>query len=132
VTHGAARNTLQLMTAGSAVIQVDDDTVCRVARAVLPSDRAWGDSGQGGTQYWFLTDEEEACDAIEYVDADFVAAHEELLGASPRHLERLRTQGRLEIDIRQFLARRAGNTGNDGEELPSGVGVTLGGSIGDS
>jgi hypothetical protein len=87
ITPGANRNALALHTAGDVVFNADDDTLCRVAA-----------SGDGAAGLAFVADEpfssshpydirtfegaDEALAAARLGDDDFLAPHEQVLGAT--------------------------------------------------
>jgi hypothetical protein len=78
---GAARNAVQLATAGQMVLCADDDTVCRVA--TVPGSTGEGlelSSQNDPSAMWFFPDQDAAVTNARYVDGDILGIHEELLG----------------------------------------------------
>jgi hypothetical protein len=78
VGTGACRNALLLHAVGEAMLQVDDDTTCRLAPA--PGARAGlvFSSQSDPTEFWFPGEEEPWPQSAE--EPDFLALHEQLLG----------------------------------------------------
>ena len=126
-SHGAARNTLQLLSAGSTLVQVDDDTVCRMVRCVTPEIGFSSQASRREEELWFLPDKE-ITDGLETVEADYLALHEHLLGARPSDLQAGDQSGRIfgagEAVTSELLAAL--------RHPKSAVAVTIGGGIGDS
>jgi FkbH-like protein len=79
-TVGANRNALLLHTVGSAILSVDDDTLCRIAAAPQPARGLRAIAGRDPADYWFFSDREAALRGADFVDRDLLAMHEELLG----------------------------------------------------
>lgn len=130
MSYGAARNTLQLLSTGKMAVHVDDDTLCRQWQASKRSPCTRSVDDDGGTQYWYLPDGLEACAGVEPVNIDFLGGHEALLGASSWELAARLTAGTVAVEIND--PSRAWNVCNRNCADASGIGVTLGGSVGDS
>lgn len=81
VSTGANRNALMLYTLNRLVFCADDDVVCRVA----PAPGAEGVLVVGNSErlndFWFFPNREAVLKAVEFIDLDVLALHEELLGA---------------------------------------------------
>lgn len=80
---GANRNALLLHEAGRMFCSVDDDVICRLAQP--PERREARISMFSNTDpfsRWLFADRESALAAGHFVERDFLAAHEELLGRS--------------------------------------------------
>jgi hypothetical protein len=80
VTTGSSRNALLLHAAGDLLLQVDDDSVCRQVPAPEWQPGLALSSQLDPTAFWFFGKEEAL---PEGADADFLAAHEDLLGKDP-------------------------------------------------
>lgn len=80
--HGLSRNFLLLKTVGEVVVQVDDDTVCRVRRCPEYSSNLTLTSQYAPQQFWFLTEPETFALGSDFQEEDFFALHEQLLGRS--------------------------------------------------
>jgi hypothetical protein len=126
---GANRNALLLHTVGEALLSLDDDMVCKLAR--LPA----GDDGLGLTsladpmQFWHYPSREATLLANPFVEDDFLALHESLLGRNVGRLaaERAADQPfdldaigstflrRLEPDGGQVTLTMAGILGDTGQ-----------------
>ena len=82
--YGANRNTLLLCTAGSLILSVDDDTVCRMAEPVnhsrLRADAVVLSGDIDVTSTALFPDQRELQVAISETQADILASHETLLG----------------------------------------------------
>ncbi len=79
---GANRNALLLHHCGQLAFHADDDTVCRTA---APADKVDGlafSPAGNPHQLWFFPDRNSAQDAATFAEADLLAEHEKLLGAS--------------------------------------------------
>ncbi|MDB6175234.1 MAG: hypothetical protein JWL59_4545 [Chthoniobacteraceae bacterium] len=81
---GANRNALLLHEAGRAFCSVDDDVICRMA-APPKSLKAGLSLFSSCDPYsrWLFDSRESACQFADWMDADFLAAHEKLLGRGP-------------------------------------------------
>lgn len=79
---GANRNALLIHTVGDMVVSVDDDTVCQLSASPNIRDRLAFFSGLDPTEFWFFPDREMTLRSASFVDKDFLATHEELLGKS--------------------------------------------------
>src|SRR5262249_29491360 len=80
VSVGANRNCLLLDTLGSLAFSADDDTLCRSAVAPDHEDTALVSSSYDPTEFRFFADRASALDSMTFAAADFLAAHEALLG----------------------------------------------------
>ena len=79
-TVGASRNSLLLDSIGECYMLVDDDSVCRIAK---PEEQEQGlalTSQHDPTEFWFFPDRDETLRSIAFVEQDFFALHEALLG----------------------------------------------------
>jgi len=89
-TVGANRNSILLQTAGSMLLSVDDDTVCRPCTPPLEEwdpKRAVKVHAKGDpTSFWFFPDRKAALAFVRYCRIDVVSAHEKLLGKLLRDL----------------------------------------------
>ena len=81
-TCGANRNALLLHGAGRMICSVDDDVVCRMAAAPEPGDALALFATCDPFSRWHFADRAAARDAAAFVDADFLALHEAMLGHS--------------------------------------------------
>ncbi len=80
---GANRNALLLHGAGQMLCSVDDDVVCRLSSLPeIRTERVSMFSNCDPFARWLFPDRESVLDAAEWVERDFLAAHEELLGRS--------------------------------------------------
>lgn len=91
VTIGANMNAMLLHTVGDTVLSVDDDTVCRVARAPeLDEEVAFVSARQFSPTHpcdvYTFADRETALRAATYVDVDVLSIHEQLLGQGAQQL----------------------------------------------
>ncbi|HEY1375586.1 MAG TPA: hypothetical protein VGF55_02270 [Gemmataceae bacterium] len=77
VTTGASRNVLLLHAAGDVLLQVDDDTVCRLRPAPGRQDGLVRAPRFDPTEFWPLPDDEPPGPPDQY---DLLAVHEQLLG----------------------------------------------------
>jgi hypothetical protein len=83
VATGGSRNGLLLHAAGEAFVQVDDDTIGRLA---LPPGAGGGlafTSRSDPTEFWFLPESDPDYSTGPFIDEDFLGLHEQLLGNSP-------------------------------------------------
>lgn len=78
---GANRNCLLLDAAGTLMLSVDDDTLCRIAAAPEREAAQSFFSGYDPTTFWFFPDRGRAADSLSFVDVDVLGCHEELLGS---------------------------------------------------
>jgi hypothetical protein len=74
ITTGACRNALLLHTAGDLLVQVDDDTQCRLVAAPGRREGVHFTSRFDPTEFWFLPEE-----GVESEEVDFLGLHESLL-----------------------------------------------------
>jgi hypothetical protein len=79
---GANRNSLFLDTAGSLILAVDDDTLCRIAAAPEPEVGLAFFSGYDPTDLRFFADRARATQSVTFADVDVLGCHEELLGTA--------------------------------------------------
>jgi hypothetical protein len=109
---GANRNALLLHAAGRMCSSVDDDMVCRIAEPP-------GGAGAALRFYahrdvferWFYPDQQSALDAADFVERDYAAVHEELLGRSIADLISARKDvgfGKISDELLRRLSRGAG------------------------
>jgi hypothetical protein len=80
LTTGGARNGLLLATAGDRLVMVDDDSVCRIGECPAREQGMALSSQRDPTEFWFFDDPQNALTETAFVDADFLALHETLLG----------------------------------------------------
>jgi hypothetical protein len=78
---GANRNSLLLDAAGSLMLAVDDDTLCRIAAAPEHDAALSCFSGYDPTEFWFFPDRSRATQSVSLVDVDVLGCHEALLGS---------------------------------------------------
>lgn len=78
--YGGNRNALLLDAAGERMVQVDDDTVCRITPAPDIEAGLALTSTTDANELWFFENVEDALDAVAPVDVDFLGIHEQLLG----------------------------------------------------
>jgi hypothetical protein len=83
LSTGANRNGLLLDTAGTLVLSVDDDTLCRIAEAPERESEPSFFSGYDPSEFWFFPDRDRATQAVSFVDTDVLRCHETLLGSGP-------------------------------------------------
>lgn len=129
-SYGAARNTLHLLCAGKMAVHVDDDTLCQHWRVAERSPSTRSADEDGGTQFWFLPEGLESCAGVEPVSVDFIGSHEMLLGVSDSELVGSITAGTLAVEINDPSAGWIAYNRDTADA--GGVGVTLGGGVGDS
>lgn len=78
---GANRNALLLHEAGRMLCSIDDDVICRLAEPPVQRDaRLSMFSNTDPFSRWLFADRDAALAAGRFVDRDFLAAHEDLLG----------------------------------------------------
>jgi hypothetical protein len=87
---GANHNALLLHTSGDAVVSVDDDTVCQIAATPgMNEEPAFMTSETFSSSFpyelWAMPTHEAALQSVEFIDIDFLAIHERLLGKKTRH-----------------------------------------------
>jgi hypothetical protein len=78
---GANRNCLLLDTAGSLMLAVDDDTLCRIAPAPEFETAPTFFPGYDPSEIWFFPGRVSATQSVSCVDVDILACHEPLLGS---------------------------------------------------
>jgi hypothetical protein len=96
-----------LDTAGSLMLAVDDDTLCRIAAAPEHEAALSFFSGYDPSELWFFPDRARATQSVSFIDVDVLGCHESLLGSA--------------------VADLGGPTETDGR-----VTMTLNGLVGDS
>jgi len=79
VATGCSRNALLLHTVGDLLLQIDDDTVCRLAATPGARPGLALSSQFDPTEFWLLAEDE----TVQTVDKDLLAIHESLLGKGP-------------------------------------------------
>jgi hypothetical protein len=82
LTTGGARNGLLLATAGDRFVMVDDDSVCRIGECPAREQGIALNSRRDPTEFWFFADPRSTLNETAFVDADFLALHEPMLGRS--------------------------------------------------
>lgn len=80
IATGCSRNALLLHSAGEALLQVDDDTVCQVASAPGAQSGLALSSKYDPTEFWFFAEGEAVPPPGSGVAEDLLAVHEVLLG----------------------------------------------------
>jgi hypothetical protein len=83
VATGASRTGPLLHTAGECLLQLDDDTICRLAPAPGAKPGLALTSQHDPTEFWFLSGDELLPAGNDFAEADLLALHERLLGRSP-------------------------------------------------
>ena len=79
-TVGASRNTLLLDSIGACYMLVDDDSVCRIAKPEEQLDGLALTSQHDPTEFRFFSDRDATLRSIAFVEQEFLALHEALLG----------------------------------------------------
>jgi hypothetical protein len=79
---GANRNGLLLVTPGSLMLAVDDDTLCRIAAAPEHEAALSFFSGYDPSELWFFPDRARATRFVSFTNVDVVGCHESLLGSA--------------------------------------------------
>jgi hypothetical protein len=82
IATGTSRNLLLLHAAGEALLQLDDDTVCRLAPAPGARPGLVFSAQHDPTEFWFPADDEPPPVAA-FAPQDLLAVHEQLLGKGP-------------------------------------------------
>ena len=128
---GASRNAILLQTAGSLLLSVDDDTICRTGR-VPGSSRAAADlfmPGHGSpAEVWPFVDYSSACEFLEYEPLDILGEHGSFLGEPPAAIAAQAQARGIGVNLDQVCIHVLGS-------LLSGAGrvcATFNGSAGDS
>jgi hypothetical protein len=107
LNYGACSNGLLLHTAGETILQVDDDTICRVARPPESRDSLALTSSNDPTDFWFFHDREAAFKSANYEKRDLLELHEKLLGASVGRCVAGVSEGELDFEgVRAPFVRR--------------------------
>jgi hypothetical protein len=83
VTTGGSRNALLLHAVGDCLLQVDDDTVCRLTPAPGAREGLVFSSFYDPTEFWFPPEGEPYPSDAAAAGVDFLALHEGMLGKSP-------------------------------------------------
>jgi hypothetical protein len=97
-TPGAARNAVLLQTAGSMILSLDDDTVCRTGRLTNnPTESDLSINGHATGETWCLSKRLDADSLVEPTAVDFLGEHQRILGRSLKELV-LRFGDRADID----------------------------------
>ena len=127
-TTGANRNALLLETLGTMFVSVDDDTVCRMADPPSRSTAGLAFSSEADPmELWFYPDRDTALRSCPFVERDFLAGHQELLGKGPAACIRgAESRGGVDLDPLDARLLRALRSGN------GRVRITQSGVIGDS
>jgi hypothetical protein len=86
VSVGCMRNATLLHAAGSLLVSVDDDTVCRMGAVPNPRGGVCLSSALDPTEFWFYPDRITALEETSFVDGDFLAEHERILGKTADHI----------------------------------------------
>ncbi len=79
-TPGASRNALMLHSTGELCLQVDDDTICKIAPSPEIKRGYALSSAAIPNDFWFFRTRNAAFEAITTVEKDFLDLHEKLLG----------------------------------------------------
>ena len=117
LTTGAARNAALLATVGSRVVSVDDDTTCELWRPERPPEGTTLLRTHPQT-VWFLPDAALPPSMLED-NADFVGAHDRMLGATARQLGVDIDDGPLgSLLDAQVVSTVAGTHGKSGMDHP--------------
>lgn len=82
-SEGGCRNAYLLLTQGRLALQTDDDTICKPARPPVSNPGLKLTSTLSSDNYWFFKSHLEALEAVHFIEADFLALHEQLLGKNP-------------------------------------------------
>ncbi len=82
LTLGLSRNLMQLSTVGDLMLNVDDDTICRLAPSSELRPGLSVTSEYNPTEFWFLSESEVESLGNGFTTEDFFALHEQLLGRS--------------------------------------------------
>ncbi len=82
LTLGLSRNLMQLSTVGDLMLNVDDDTICRLAPCSETRPGLSVTSEYNPTEFWFLSESEIESLGNGFTREDFYALHEQLLGKS--------------------------------------------------
>jgi hypothetical protein len=125
-TLGQNRNALLLDTVGSLYFSADDDTVCAPVLPQQQIDTCLAVSVDSDpSQYWCFADFADARTRVCFVDIDFLAAHEQLLGRSVQQLDSAMTAASDPSRQQTFaLGRCPMSPGNQ-------VRITMNGLLGD-
>ena len=123
-TCGANRNAVLLHGAGRMICSVDDDVVCRLAAAPEPKDALALFATCDPFSRWLFADRATALAAAEFVDVDFLALNEAMLG---KPLAALMSTDAAALDVTQAndeILRRI-------ETTATRVRATFAGHVGD-
>ena len=126
-TPGANRNAMLLHTVGDALLSLDDDMVCTVARVPGCDDGLALSSVTDPTEFWYFPDPEATLRASALVDEDFLGLHESLLG---RNVGRLVAERRpdLPFDLNTIETQFLKDLEPDGGQVT----FTMAGVLGDT
>ncbi len=130
-TLGSNRNALMLDTVGEMILTVDDDSECRLAPAPEMGDGlAFVSENRFSIslpcEVWTFPDREAALSAVEFIEQDILALHEEMLGKKVgEYLASFKSQGRLRAEpgLGDLIRQSESNGGR--------IVVTMNGIIGD-
>jgi hypothetical protein len=101
---GANRNALLLDAAGSLVLAVDDDTLCRIAPAPGSEAGLSFFSGYDPSEFWFFPDRGGATESVSFAGIDVLGCHEALLGSAVDGLGGLaETSGRVVMTLNALV-----------------------------
>ena len=127
ISDGAARNSVLLATAGECLAVVDDDMICRLARAPEIEPGLALSSNDDSAEVWFFRDYKAASRSATFVEQDFLGLHEMLLGQDLEAcVSAYEKQGLIELHSISARLERALRHGG------GRVGLTATGIIGDS
>jgi len=124
---GPNRNAFLLHGVGEALLTLDDDMVCRIARLPECDDGLALTSSGDPTQCWYYPSREATIQSSQFVDDDFLALHEAVLG---KNVGRLAAEwpGDAPLDLDHLASHFLKNQVPDG----GAVTYTMAGVLGDS
>jgi hypothetical protein len=125
-TVGANRNALAIATAGRAMLSVDDDTRCEIAKIPGADDGLDLVSKGNPTHVTYFHDHAAAMRSASFLNEDMLAMHEALLGKSVGNLIAAKPAGGISLDQSSPAFLRRLETGN------GTVRVSWAGILGDS
>jgi hypothetical protein len=125
IATGGSRNALLLHAAGETLLQVDDDTLCRVVPTPGARPGLAFSSRPDPTDFWFFPEADPEPAADHFVEENLVALHEQLLGKrlgdcfptkgdTPPDQANSGLLRRPEVDGGRVLATAAGVVGDSG------------------
>ncbi|MEX2641334.1 MAG: hypothetical protein WD266_11640 [Balneolales bacterium] len=79
-SEGGCRNAILLLTQGKMVLQTDDDTICQIAQPPTVRKKLTLTSEPSSDEYWFFKSYQDATEAVDFIDVDFLSIHEQILG----------------------------------------------------